>query len=83
MTKERTCTDAIKGSHPKRPVGKHKTNTMQGKITDNETTTIAMLDELGPKFQHGIRAYPRSMVGSLGSHSRYHSWAVGVLKVPH
>jgi hypothetical protein len=41
MTKERARTDTIKGLHHKMPVGKHKTNTMQGKITDNETTTIA------------------------------------------
>ncbi len=41
MTKEHARTDTIKGLHQKTPVGKHKTNTMQGKITDNETTTIA------------------------------------------
>lgn len=41
MTNERARTDAIKGLHHKMHVGKHKTNTMQGKITDNETTTIA------------------------------------------
>jgi hypothetical protein len=35
-------TETIKELHQKMLVGNHKTNTARGKLTKNETTTIAM-----------------------------------------